>query len=104
MRRAGLRVLAALPRRTRTTDSRDGYPIAQKASRASSTPQTRAGQSPRLRFPGPRAAELVWIHRGLPTFPAPALSTGLYQLRRGRMQRDLTPSTFAAEDQSDPDS
>ena len=28
MRRAGLRGLAALPRRTRTTDSRHGYPIA----------------------------------------------------------------------------
>jgi len=28
MRRAGLRCLAALPRRTRTTDSRHGYPIA----------------------------------------------------------------------------
>ena len=28
MRRAGIRGLAALPRRTRTTDSRHGYPIA----------------------------------------------------------------------------
>ncbi len=29
MRCAGIRGLAALPRRTRTTDSRHGYPIAQ---------------------------------------------------------------------------
>ena len=33
MRRAGLRGLAALPRRARTTDSRHGYPIAPKQAR-----------------------------------------------------------------------
>jgi len=52
MRRAGLRVLAALPRRTRTTDSRDGYPIAQKARRASSTPSNPSGSITASPLPG----------------------------------------------------
>ena len=45
MRRAGLRGLAALPRRTRTTDSRHGYPIAPNrlARNFQSAPQARSG-------------------------------------------------------------
>jgi len=39
MRRAGLRGLAALPRRARTTDSRHGYPIAPNRLGRNFTPQ-----------------------------------------------------------------
>ncbi len=40
MRRAGIRGLAAMPRRTRTTDSRHGYPIAPNRLGRTFTTQT----------------------------------------------------------------
>jgi hypothetical protein len=57
MRRAGLRGLAALPRRARTTDSRHGYPIAPTGSRVTSRRRrrTRSGSPTSLTSPPAKA-------------------------------------------------